>query len=139
MAERSAGKTETHGDATGAVPKAELWPSTGTDSETGTPEDQETVDVDVYIVTGRHGGLRIPESFCRECNLFVRAADVAAEQADVPVEVSVFSWWTRFPWALRHGGYHPPVMVVGGKKLCQGHYVPSTEEVLEAIEDAVER
>lgn len=114
------------------VPEAELWPSIGT--EPG--KDRETVHVKVYVVTGRHGGLRIPESFCRECNLFVRAADTAAEQVDLPVEVHVYSWWTRFLGALRYGGYHPPVMVVGGTKLCQGHEVPSTEDVVAAIERA---
>lgn len=114
------------------VPEATLWPSDGRESES----DPDTVVIDVYIVTGRHGGLRIPESFCRECDLFVRAADVAAENVDLPVDVRVYSWWTRFPWAIRHGGYHPPVMVVGGKKLCQGHTVPSPEEVTEAIEAA---
>lgn len=147
MAERSADDTETPEAATGTVPEAatetvpeaELWPSKDSDPETRTRRDQETVAIEIYIVTGRHGALRIPESFCRECNLFVRAADVAAEQVDVPVDVRVFSWWTRFAWALRHGGYHPPVMVVGGEKLCQGHHVPSTDEVIEAIEEAAAR
>lgn len=90
------------------APTATLWPSRAADDEV------ETVQVTVYIVSGRHGGLTVPESFCRECHLFVRAADRAADQVDVPVRVDVVSWWTRFPWALRHGGYHPPVMVVGG-------------------------
>lgn len=124
--------TETKSDA---VPTASLWPSLGTDSET----PREAVDVKIYLVTGRHGAVRIPERFCRECNLYVRAADAAAEQVDRPVDVHVYSWWTRFLGALRYGGYHPPVMVVGGKKLCQGHEVPSTEEVVEAIEKEATR
>lgn len=113
-------------------PTAELWPSTDRSPE----RSDDPVVITVYIVSGHHGFLSIPERFCRECHLFVRAADAAAEMADVPVEVRAVSWWTRFPWALRHGGYHPPVMVVGGARLCQGYDVPTPEEVLEAIETA---
>lgn len=114
------------------APTAELWPS---------PErqaDLDTVRVTVYIVSGHHGFLTVPESFCRECHRFVRAADQAAEQIDVPTTVDVVSWWTRFPWALRHGGYHPPVMVVDGTRLAQGYDVPSPERVVRAIEAAAE-
>ena len=92
------------------------------------------VEITVYIVTGYHGKLRIPENFCRECNLFVRAADQAAEAVDADVRVTVRSWWTHVLGALRHGGYHPPVMVVGDRRLCQGHDVPTVEAVVDAIE-----
>ncbi|MFB6191928.1 MAG: hypothetical protein ABEI11_01255 [Haloarculaceae archaeon] len=101
--------------------------------------DPDAVEITCYVVTGEHGGLTIPESFCRECHLFVRAADVAAERADAPVEVRVVSWYTHVLGALRHGGYHPPVMVIDGKRLSQGHAVPSVEEVVAAIEAAAER
>lgn len=117
------------------APTAELWPSRDAAREA----PAEAVRVTVYIVSGRHGLFTVPESFCRECHRFVRAADAAAERAAVPVEVRVVSWWTRFPWALRHGGYHPPVMVVGGKRLAQGYDVPTPEEVLEAIQGPAER
>lgn len=118
-----------------AGPTADLWPTLGTDSET----DREAVDVEIYVVTGRHGIFSIPRRFCRECHLYVRAADAAAEGVDVPVDVHVYSWWTRFLGALRYGGYHPPVMVVGGEKLCQGHTVPSSDDVIEAVERTVGR
>ena len=108
---------------------ADLLPSFGS-AESG------TVDVEIYVVTGRHGLFDVPESFCRECHMFARRADAAAEQTSVDVDVYIYSWWTRFLGALRHGGYHPPVMVVGGERLCQGHDVPTTEEVLAAIEAA---
>jgi len=111
---------------------AALRPGGATDG--GDPD----VVITAYVVTGRHGGLRIPESFCRECDLFVRAADRAAAAVDADVEVRVVSWWTNVLSALRHGGYHPPVMVVGGRRLCQGHHVPAVEEVTAAIEAALE-
>lgn len=123
-----------HGSPTDSAPVAELWPSTGAQ-----PESQEdAVQIKIYIITGRHGIIRIPEAFCRECDLFVRAADQAARQVELPVNVRVFSWWTRFFDALRYGGYHPPIMVVGRERLCQGHTVPTVEEVIMAILDAAE-
>ena len=107
--------------------------------ETADIEDTvDAVEVKVYLVTGTKN-LRLPESFCKECNLFVNAVESAAEETEVSVDISVYSWWTRFFGALRHGGYHPPVMVVGGKRLCQGHHVPSQDEIVEAIKKAVDR
>jgi hypothetical protein len=101
--------------------------------------DPDAVHITVYVVTGEHGKLRVPESFCRECHMFTRRAQQAIEQVDTDVTLSVRSWWTQFPWALRHGGYHPPVMIVGGKRLCQGHDVPTTAEIVDAIERARNR
>lgn len=114
-------------------PQAALWPSTPTATES------EHVEIRIYIVSGKHGFLTVPEDFCRECHLFVRAADIAADRADVPVDVNVVSWWTRFLGALRYGGYHPPVMIVGGRKLAQGYDVPTPDDVLEAINAAAAR
>lgn len=42
-----------------------------------------------------------------------------------------------FPFALRYGGYHPPVIVVDGTRLSQGHQVPTTREIVEAIQESV--
>lgn len=111
---------------------------TGTEAKDTPDATVDPVDVKVYIVTGTKN-LRLPESFCKECNLFVNAVESAADSIDVPVNVNVHSWWTHFPGALRHGGYHPPVMVVEGKRLCQGHHVPSEDEVVGAVRDAWER
>jgi len=121
-------------------------PAGAENAEFGAAETSETektadpVEVEVYVVTGTEN-LRLPESFCKECNLFVNAVEGAAVETDVPVNVnvSVYSWWTYFLGALRHGGYHPPVMVVGGKRLCQGHHVPSENEIVGAVGEAVER
>ena len=119
-------------ESSASIPVASLlpWRSRG---------DEADLTITVYIVTGKHGKLRIPESFCRECNLFVRAADRAAEQVDADIEVRVVSWWTHIFSALRYGGYHAPVLVVGNRRLCQGHDVPTKEEVLTAIETELER
>lgn len=95
--------------------------------------DPDAVEITCYVVTGEHGGLTIPESFCRECHLFVRAAEQAAEQVDDDMEIHVRSWWTGFPVALLHGGYHPPVMLVDGEMVAQGHDVPSPDDIVDAI------
>lgn len=96
------------------------------------------VVIKVYVVTGRHGKIPIPERFCRECHMFTRRADIAAEKANAAVDVRVYSWWTHFLSALRYGGYHAPVMVVGGELLCQGYDVPTTEDVEQAVRHSLE-
>jgi hypothetical protein len=108
---------------------ASLWPW-----QKGT----QTADVEivVYVVTGNHGGIRIPEQFCRECHRFAHAAEVAADRVDAEVNLRIASWWTHLPFALWHGGYHAPVMVVDGDRLCQGYDVPTAEQIAAAIEEA---
>jgi len=158
MSERGA-RTESSGTATGAeetdaaAGAGETTPAETVPAQEGREDDElhaswlpwagkraaADVVIDLYVVTGKHGGLRIPESFCRECHMFARRADAAAAQVDADVQVNVYSWWTHVLGALRHRGYHPPVMVVGGKRLCQGHDVPTTDEVAAAIEAALDR
>lgn len=96
----------------------------------------DAVDVRIYVITGRHGIVTVPESFCRECDLFIRAVDKGAEQADAEARVRVLSWWGRALGALWYGGYHPPVLVVDGRRICQGYQVPTSEEVARAIDAA---
>jgi hypothetical protein len=107
--------------------RARLWPF-------GREEGSEdTIEVTLYVVTGRHGLLSIPESFCKECNLFYHAVDEARQDLDADVSITVRSWWTGFPFALFHGGYHPPVLLVEGERIAQGHDVPSPERVREPL------
>lgn len=96
----------------------------------------DPVDVRVYKFTGWQGIVKIPESWCRECDMFVRTADQAAEATDVPVQVEVIPWVTHVLGALRFGGYHPPVLVVDGERVAQGEDVPTVERVVDAIEQA---
>ncbi len=101
-------------------------------------DTEASVVIKVYVVTGNHGGIPIPEQFCRECHQFTRRADMAAEAADATVDVRVYSWWTHVVGALRHGGWHAPVMVVDGEFLCQGYDVPTSDRVGEAIQQALD-
>ncbi len=97
------------------------------------------VEVRVYRFSGRQGLFTIPESWCRECDMFVRAVDQAAEQIDDPVDVTVLPWFVHMFGALRYGGYHPPVLVVDGERIAQGEDVPTVERVVEAIQAASQR
>lgn len=100
------------------------------------PDATDPVEVRVYKFTGWQGPFKIPEAWCRECDLFVRTADRAAEAVDAPVEVDVIPWVTHVFGALRFGGYHPPVLVVDGRRIAQGEDVPSVDRVVDAIEAA---
>lgn len=102
------------------------------------PGRPEPVEVLVYKFTGWQGPFKIPDSWCRECDMFVRAADQAADRVDAPVEVEVLPWMTHLFGALRFGGYHPPVLVVDGDRVAQGEDVPTVERVVDAIEAAAE-
>lgn len=92
--------------------------------------------IEIYVVTGFHGFLNIPESFCKECNMFYQAAKQAAQSTDSEIEISVKSYWTRFLRPLIKGGYHPPVMLVNGELVAQGYDVPDEERILYHIEEA---
>lgn len=113
--------------------------TTSPDGSPASAPDPDPVEVRVYKFTGRQGLFTIPEAWCRECDLFVRAVDQAAEASDAPVEVDVVPWVTHLFGALRYGGYHPPVLVVDGERIAQGEDVPTVERVVDAIEQAAER
>lgn len=102
--------------------KANIFPFTGSKAE-----------IEIYIVTGFHGMVRIPESFCKECHMFVRAAQEASEQISRDVEIEVKSYWTRFLRPLMKGGIHPPVMLVNGELVAQGYDVPEPERVIKEL------
>lgn len=56
--------------------------------DTGSEAD---VDITLYVVTGKHGFLRIPESFCKECKLFFQAIKKASGETEVTTEIKVKS------------------------------------------------
>lgn len=97
------------------------------------------LDVRVYRFTGRQGIFRVPEAWCRECDLFVRAVDRAVKQSGVEASVRVLPWWTHVLGALRFGGWHPPVLVIDGRRVAQGHDVPAVERVVEALRAAEQK
>lgn len=89
--------------------------------------------IEIYVVTGRHSFLRIPEGFCKECNMFYHAAEEAVEESEADVDIVVKSYWTRFLRPLVRGGFHPPVLMVNGKVVAQGIDVPSKDMIIESF------
>ncbi len=107
--------------------KASILPFEGkTDSD---------ITAEVYVVTGMHGIIRIPESFCKECHLFIRAVQQASEEIDGEVDIQVKSYWTRFLRPLIRGGFHPPVLLVNGKLFSQGYDVPEKEKLVKRFQE----
>ena len=100
-----------------------------------TPLSSSDAEIEIYVVSGLQGFLRIPEGFCKECNMFYQAARQAADEVEEEIDISVRSYWTWFPKPLLKGGYHAPVIVVNGRLLSQGYDVPDKEEIKEILED----
>ena len=98
-----------------------------------TPFSGEDARIEIYVVSGIQGFFRIPESFCKECNLFYQAANKASEESNTQADVQVKSYWTRFLRPLLKGGYHPPVILVDGKIVGQGYNVPEKQEIKDML------
>lgn len=94
------------------------------------PFTGEEAEIEIYVVTGIHGFFRIPDSYCKECNLFYQAAKKVADESEKDVEIQVRSYWTRFLRPLMKGGFHPPVILVNGRLVSQGYEVPDPEEII---------
>ena len=80
-------------------------------------------DVVVYYITGRQlGPLSVPASWCEECDLTVRAVRSALQEIDPAGRLTVATRpWLRHAFsALSKGGWHPPVVLLGGEVFSQG-------------------
>jgi hypothetical protein len=92
-------------------------------------------DVTVYYITGKQlGPLSVPDSWCEECDLTVRAVQAALKEAD-PEGTLTFAakpWMRHAVLALMKGGWHPPIVVVGGKVHSQG-IVPDREGLISRL------
>jgi hypothetical protein len=89
----------------------------------------------VYPITGRQFWfLSVPHSWCRECDLTIRAvSSVAAEVGDT-VEVEVKPWLRHVVEALLKGGWHAPVVTIDGRVFSQG-VVPDPERLRAALQE----
>ena len=75
--------------------------------------------VTVYPITGRQLFFHVPESWCRECDLTVRAVERATSGLD-DVDVRIRPWFNHLFEALLRGGWHAPVVTVDGALFSQG-------------------
>ncbi|MGE3796004.1 MAG: hypothetical protein AB7I38_19050 [Dehalococcoidia bacterium] len=100
-------------------------------ASTADAEDDRPKVVTVYPITGKQLFFRVPESWCRECDLTVRAVERVIEGRD-DVELRIRPWWNHLFDALRRGGWHAPVVTIDGKVFSQG-VVPDEEQLRGAL------
>lgn len=80
------------------------------------------VKVILYRWAGSWGPFKVNIP-CGECSLTVDVIEdtFANELADIPVELETHDWLSEWWRALRVGGWHAPIVVVGGRIVSQGH------------------
>ena len=90
----------------------------------------------IYKFTGWQGLLKIPESWCRECDLLVRATERVAETSGADMTLDVKPWFLWF-WKplFRFGAWKAPILVVDGELVSQG-IVPEDGKIAEALSKA---
>lgn len=59
--------------------------------------------------------------------MFYQAVKEVSDEAEVDVEISVYSYWTSFLRPLIKGGYHAPILIINDELVCQGYDVPDKE------------
>lgn len=101
-------------------------------------ERPKKVVVTIYPIAGRQLFFRVPDSFCRECELALRAVARAVGELDPAGEsfaVQVKPWLNNLIQALRRGGWHPPVVTINGRLFSQG-VVPDEGKLGSALLEA---
>ena len=98
--------------------------------------NRSTPTVTVYKFTGWQGLFKIPESWCRECDMLVRATERAIESSEHHVDFQIKPWFLWF-WKplFQFRAWHAPILVVENRLVSQG-IVPDDATIIEAIEKA---
>lgn len=87
----------------------------------------DAIKITVYRWAGQKWFFRISGE-CVECDLVVgQVKRLLSAHPDWPVELEVKPWLTHLWEALRHGGWHPPVVFVGERLVRQGTIATRTE------------
>ncbi|MBI3953873.1 MAG: hypothetical protein HY330_05110 [Chloroflexi bacterium] len=88
----------------------------------------------VYPIAGRQLFLRVPDRLCEECDLTIKIVrQVVRELGNRPqIQVRIRPWLNYLPQALWHGGWHPPVVTINGKRFSQGT-VPDEDRLRQVI------
>jgi predicted dithiol-disulfide oxidoreductase (DUF899 family) len=95
----------------------------------------KAVVVTVYPIAGRQLFFRVPDSFCRECELTLRLVQQVIEALESEghgMRLEVKPWLNNLVEALRRGGWHPPVVTVDGRLFSQG-VVPDKDRLRAAL------
>lgn len=94
-----------------------------------------TLEVKIYYIIGRQlGPISIPHSWCEECDLTVRLVNQLVGELDAgdAIRVQAKPWLANMIPALLKGGWHPPVLLVGGRIHSQG-VVPDPDILREEL------
>jgi len=94
------------------------------------------VTITVFRITGRQLFFTVPDRVCEECDLTVQVARSVAARYPGHVVVEIKPWLNHLPSALRRGGWHPPVVLVEGRRVSQG-VVPSPDALDAAVREAL--
>ena len=96
------------------------------------------VSVVVYRITEKQLFFHVDASYSKESDITVRRLiEVSANLPDIRVKLSVKPWLDNIFRVLLKGGWHPPVVLVDGKRISQG-VVPSDSLLTRAIVDAAD-
>lgn len=99
------------------------------------------INLTLYRFTGWQGLFRIPESWCQECDLLVRATRQAMHSAggEPSAELTIKPWFLWF-WKplLWNRAWHAPILTANGRLVSEG-IVPPVEEIVAAIREAGRR
>ncbi|HXG36731.1 MAG TPA: hypothetical protein VNL15_07165 [Dehalococcoidia bacterium] len=101
-------------------------------------ERPKKVIVTVYPIAGKQLFFRVPDSFCRECELTLRAVTRTIAELDPgreSFEVQIKPWLNNVVQAVRRGGWHPPVVTINGDLFSQG-IVPDQSKLRLALLEA---
>ena len=81
----------------------------------------QTATIIMYRWEGKKFGIEI-KSECKECemNTAILASMKQKEFTNKPVVIEIKPWLSNLWEALRHGGWHAPVILVNGKLFSQG-------------------
>ncbi len=96
------------------------------------------VTITVFRITGRQLFFTVPDRVCEECDLTVQVARSVADRHPGCVVVEIKPWLNHLPSALWKGGWHPPVVLVEGRRVSQG-VVPSPDTLETAVVEALHR
>ncbi len=97
---------------------------------------RDSVNITVYRWAGKKWFLRIKGEYI-ECELTLsHIRTLVARNPNWPIEWEVKPWLTHIREALRHGGWHAPVLFVDGRLVRQGT-VPTYPELEIAVRRAL--
>jgi len=97
---------------------------------------KSVVNILVYRITGKQLFFNVDESFCEECDITIRhIIELSERMPDINIKLTVKPWLDNIFRVLLKGGWHPPVVLVGGKRISQG-VVPSDDQLTKAIINA---